>query len=120
MIDSTRLIRPEHLNHHGDLFGGRLLEWADEHAYVAARRAYPGHRFVTVAMDQVSFQRPVHNGDLLRLSAEPAKRGTSSVRFRVRGHASGRDGIEREVFVTEVTLVSIGEDGKAQPIRSEA
>lgn len=115
-IDSTRLIRPEHLNHHGDLFGGRLLEWADEHAYVMARREFPGRRFVTVAMDQVSFQSPVHNGDLLRLTAERSRLGTSSVRIRLSGHASGTDGVERTVFTTEVTLVSIGDDGKARPI----
>ena len=49
LSESTLLVRPEHLNHHGFLFGGRLLEWLDEQAYIAAiSRLNPEANLVTV------------------------------------------------------------------------
>jgi acyl-CoA hydrolase len=29
-VDNFTIVRPEHLNHHGDLFGGTMLRWIDE------------------------------------------------------------------------------------------
>src|SRR5574344_538715 len=43
------LVRSEHLNHNGKLFGGYMLLWVDEYAYIAAITEYPGARFVTRA-----------------------------------------------------------------------
>lgn len=37
-MENFTLVRPEHLNHHGYLFGGVLLKWVDEYA-LAGRRA---------------------------------------------------------------------------------
>jgi acyl-CoA hydrolase len=34
-------VRPEHLNYHGFLFGGQLLLWVDEFAWMAAARDNP-------------------------------------------------------------------------------
>ena len=58
------LIRPEHLNHNGHLFGGYMLLWVDEYAYIAAMEEFPDARFVTRAMDSVSFTQSVSNGDV--------------------------------------------------------
>jgi competence protein ComEC len=38
-MESYTVVRPEHLNHYGHLFGGCLLKWVDEIAWIAASRA---------------------------------------------------------------------------------
>src|SRR5258708_8581579 len=65
--ESTLLVRPEHLNHHGYLFGGRLLEWLDEQAYIAAMsRLNSEANLVTIAIDRVQFQHSVVQRSLPR------------------------------------------------------
>ena len=59
------LVRPEHLNQHGKLFGGYMLRWVDEYAYIAALEDYPRARFVTRAIEAASFTRGVDCGALL-------------------------------------------------------
>ena len=56
-MENYKLVLPEHLNHFGDLFGGNLLKWVDESAWIAATREHPGCRFVTIAMDEVDRQK---------------------------------------------------------------
>ena len=45
-MENHRLVLPEHLNHYGFLFGGHLLKWVDEFAYIAATIEYPNFTFV--------------------------------------------------------------------------
>jgi len=54
-----KLVLPEHLNHYGYLFGGYLLHWVDEYAYITANLDFPGHRFVTIGLDKVVFRKNI-------------------------------------------------------------
>ncbi len=49
-VERYKVVRPEHLNHFGYLFGGCLLKWVDEIAWIAASRDHPGCSCVTVAV----------------------------------------------------------------------
>ena len=77
------LVRPEHLNHYGRLFGGALLKWVDEFAWLVASRDFPGCPLVTVGMDEVVFRQPVASGAILRFLIAPQHVGNTSVRYRV-------------------------------------
>ena len=72
-MESYKVVRPEHLNHFGYLFGGFLLKWVDEISWIAASRDYPGCSFVTVTMDKVEFRRGVHQGTVLRFDARESR-----------------------------------------------
>ncbi len=116
-MESYTSVRPEHLNHYGSLFGGQLLKWVDEFAWLAAAREFPGVSLVTRAMAEVQFARRVGSGAILRFEAVRERLGTTSVRYRVRVFAQDlEDGREAEVFQTTVTLVAIGPDGHKTPI----
>ena len=82
-LTNHKLVLPEHLNQYGYLFGGNLLKWIDESAWIAASLDYPGCTFVTIAMDKVEFRRSVREGTILELTIEPIKRGTTSVQYAV-------------------------------------
>lgn len=124
-MENYKLVLPEHLNHYGYLFGGNLLKWVDESAYIAARAEYPRFEFVTVAMNRVEFKKRVHLGAILRFHVERTRIGRTSVDYEVRvfvqqpsaetGHA---------IFSTTVTFVCIDQTGQKQtltePVSSNA
>jgi len=112
-----KLVMPEHLNHFGFLFGGNLLRWVDETAWIAATRDYPNCAFVTLAMDNVEFRKRAGNGDILRIESEQESRGRTSVRYRVmvfrRAPGSAAD---EPMFSTIVTLVRVNAEGRKTPL----
>jgi len=111
--ESTLLVRPEHLNHHGFLFGGRLLEWLDEQAYIAAMmRLKPEANLVTVAIDRVEFRFSVKQGSLLRFRSMLVHHGRTSLTVftQVYKHSGHED---EEIFRAYVSFVCL--DKKARP-----
>jgi hypothetical protein len=40
-MNNYTIVRQEHLNHYGFLFGGALLQWVDEYAWLVASLDYP-------------------------------------------------------------------------------
>lgn len=126
-MDNYTIVRQEHLNHYGYLFGGTLLRWVDEFAWIFASLDFPGCSMVTVGMDQVSFRQRVENGSILRFNILPAHRGTSSVTYAVNVYADAPGAkVEKIVFSTKVTFVRLDAEGKKYPLpetsvlRSEA
>lgn len=112
-MENFTLVRPEHLNHHGYLFGGVMLKWVDENAWMAASRDFPNCRLVTIGMDDIRFTRPVENGSILRFQIEQHKRGHSSVTYRVQVMADEPGAAkEQDVFMTRVTFVRVDAQGK--------
>ena len=112
-MENHKLVLPEHLNQYGFLFGGHLLMWVDEIAWIAATLEYPGCRFVTVGMDRVEFKRSVREGTILKFSVTRTDVGRTSTTWevKVRKEDSGE-----EIFSTHVTLVRIDEDGQKMPL----
>ena len=116
-MDTFTLVRPEHLNHHGFLFGGQLLKWVDELAWLAASRDFPGIKFVTIGMEQVHFRHPVVNGSILRFHIQQHQQSTTSTTYAVDVFADA-PGASNEIHVFEnlVTFVSVDEQGHKQPL----
>ena len=111
-FDTHKLVRPEHLNHFGYLFGGYLLQWVDETSWIAASLDYPGCRLVTVAMDRVEFHKSVRDGSILRFDVRRTRVGNTSVQYAVEVFCDDiHTGKEETVFNTGVTLVCLDEEG---------
>src|SRR5437773_1184281 len=114
--ESTLLVRPEHLNHHGYLFGGRLLEWLDEQAYIAAiSRLKPEANLVTVAIDRVEFKFSVVQGSLLHFRSMLVHAGRTSltVYTQVYRRTTGED---EEIFRAYVSFVCLDDKAKPRPV----
>lgn len=116
-MEHHKLVLPEHLNNHGSLFGGYLLKWIDEFAYITASLDHPGNRFVTVALDDVAFRHPVECGQILCFSVKLGKLGTTSIEYQVEVFG-GRDPTAQMpiLFATSITFVNVDEHGNKQPI----
>ena len=111
--ESTLLVRPEHLNHHGYLFGGRLLEWLDEQAYIGAiANMKEGTGLVTVSIDRVQFKHQVRNGSALKFQSRLVHVGRTSMTMHT--DVIKLPGSE-VIFSASVTFVALGSSGK--PVR---
>ena len=118
-MENYKLVLPEHLNHYGYLFGGHLLKWVDEVAWIAASLDHPGCNFVTIGMDKVEFKKSVQQGALLRLEANKSKEGTTSVQYIVKVFRHDiQSGTDEHIFTTNTTFVCIDEGGKKRSIAS--
>lgn len=116
-MNNYAIVRQEHLNHYGFLFGGALLQWVDEYAWLVASRDFPGCPLVTVGMDKISFRKPVLNGSILRFNIKPVKQGNTSIRYEVNVYADAPGASEEEdVFSTIITFAHVDETGKKKPL----
>jgi len=116
-MENHKLILPEHLNHYGFLFGGNLLKWVDETAWIAASLDYPGCNFVTVAMDHVEFRESVKQGTILKIVVNRTRTGHTSVSYRAEVYrANSRPGEDGLIFITLVTFVRVDRTGNKLPL----
>ena len=73
-----RIVMPANLNDHETLFGGELLKWMDEVAYITAKR-FCRQEMVTVSADSIKFREPVFGGTIIELVGKIAHSGNASV-----------------------------------------
>ena len=117
-MENHKLVLPEHLNQYGYLFGGNLLKWVDEYAWIAATLDYPGCNFVTIGLDKVDFKKSVKQGAILTFISEKTREGRTSVQYAVNVFQSTGNKNSRElIFSTHVTYVRIDESGRKVTIR---
>lgn len=114
-METHRLVLPGDLNHYGSLFGGRLLSWVDEAAWIAASAEFPHCQFVTIAMDKVEFRHGVGDGTILRIACEMTRLGKTSVTYQVRVF-DAKNAPTYPVFQTNVTFVSVNAYDEKQAI----
>ena len=103
----------------GDLFGGWVLSQMDIAAGTAAYIRAQG-RVATVAIDAMTFHKPVFVGDIVTCYADVTKVGRTSITIQVEAWAR-RARTHEEVRVTEgrFTLVAIGEDRRPRAVPAE-
>ncbi|MEP2776557.1 MAG: hotdog domain-containing protein [Luteolibacter sp.] len=114
-METHRLVLPRDLNHYGSLFGGRLLSWVDEAAWIAASADFPHCQFVTIGMDKVEFRHGVGDGTILCIRCERAKKGRTSVTYRV-AVTDVRNAPGISIFETSVSFVSVNDSGEKAAI----
>ena len=111
------LAMPADTNPNGDIFGGWLLAQMDIAGGLAAKQR-AASRVATVAVDAMTFHKPVFVGDVICCYAEIQRVGRTSITVSVQAFVvrTGRDGAQ--VLVTEglFTYVSIGENRRPQPV----
>jgi len=109
-VEHHKLVLPEHMNHQGSLYGGNLLKWIDEVAYISANIHFPSHRFVTVSLDNVEFKHRIECGEIICFNVDLVNRGTTSVSYlvTVKGTRSKSDLV---LFETKITFVSVDNHG---------
>jgi acyl-CoA thioesterase YciA len=108
---------PRDTNSRGTIFGGVILSYIDTAGAIQAHRHTKMERFVTVAMKEVIFHKPVFVGDLVSFYAETITVGTTSITVRVIVEVERLGKRERErVRVTEAEVIYVAVDEKGNKI----
>ena len=109
------VMMPRDVNPHGTIFGGVILAHIDL-AGVTEARKHAAKRFVTVAMKEVVFKKPVYVGDTVSFYTKTKKLGTTSVTIHVEVEAQRWQDPSQRVIVTEAELTFVAVDEKGTPI----
>lgn len=107
---------PADTNPNGDIFGGWLVSMMDLAAGTVASRHSRG-RSATIAIDGMTFHRPVRVGDVVSVYAGLVSVGRTSMKIDVAAWRRSRNGFEQEkVTQATITFVAICEDGRPRVI----
>jgi acyl-CoA thioesterase YciA len=107
---------PADTNANGDIFGGWVLSRMDQAGGIAGVEHARG-RVVTVALDAMTFIRPVRVGDVLEVYTDVESIGRTSMKIHVEAWAMRfRTHLREKVTVATFTFVAIGDDGRPRPI----
>ena len=111
---------PRDTNSQGTIFGGVILSYIDTAGAIEAHRHTRMPRFVTVAMKEVIFHKPVFVGDLVSFYCETLRVGTTSITVRVVVEVERLGKSERvRVREAEVIYVAVNEKGDKVPIEKK-
>ncbi len=113
-VSIAQLMQPEHANALGDVHGGWVMKLVDEAGALACMR-HAQRRVVTVAVDSMSFRKPVKVGDLVLLTAEVAFVGRTSMEAEVLVHTENPISGER-IWTNTAYLVYVALDEQGKPI----
>lgn len=116
VITIQTLAMPADTNANGDIFGGWLVSQMDLAAGVLAKKLAQG-RVVTVAINSMTFLKPVHVGDVVSCHVELIKQGKTSLTIAVEVWAEpatsiGHYRVTEGIFV----FVAIDEQGKPRQV----
>ena len=107
---------PADANANGDIFGGWMMSQMDLAGAVVAMRQARG-RVATVAVDAMTFHRPVMVGDLVSCYAEVIRVGRTSLTVRIDAWVERRfSGEAEQVTSATFTYVAIDEQRKPRPV----
>ncbi|MDX1489283.1 MAG: hotdog domain-containing protein [Acidiferrobacterales bacterium] len=105
---------PADTNSVGDIFGGWIMSHVDVAGAIAAARRARG-RVVTVAVNALTFKKPVMVGDVVSFYAEVIRVGRTSITTKVDVYAERRLQAHECVKVTEAELTYVAIDQDRQP-----
>jgi acyl-CoA thioesterase YciA len=110
---------PADTNANGDIFGGWVLSRMDQAGGIAGVERARG-RVVTIAVEGMTFIRPVRVGDVLEVYTEVESIGRTSMKIHIEAWARRFETHDREkVTVATFTFVAIDNTGKPRPIPPE-
>jgi acyl-CoA thioesterase YciA len=110
------VMMPRDTNAQGTIFGGVILSYIDQAAFVEAVRYCAAHKYVTVAMDGIEFKHPVFVGDILSCYTEVTRVGRTSLTIRVEVVAERSSDRHACVEVTVADVVFVAVDDERRPM----
>ena len=116
VVEMTEIVLPSDANPLGTIFGGRVVQWIDICASVAAQR-HCRQIVVTASMDDLHFLAPIHVGMIVLLRATVNRAWRTSVEVEVQVESEDPlTGERRHCVRAYLTFVALGADGRPAPV----
>lgn len=111
----TEHVLPVHTNALGGIFGGQIVAWIDLCAAICAQR-HSQSTVVTAGIDDLTFERTVKAGQIVRLMARMTATFRSSMEIFV--NVEGEDAVAGEVWPCVSAFVTfVAVDKAMKPVR---
>lgn len=109
IVRVPRLVKTEDMNHHGNLYAGRMAEWFVEACYLCASQVpgLPG-ALVCLRINDLVIKKPCPGGDTICLETRLVKAGSTSLTVYGRIVSHGGRRFHAEGFVTFVCVKKSG------------
>jgi acyl-CoA hydrolase len=112
----TEVVLPNDTNNVGNLFGGKLMQWVDITAAIAAQR-HCGRVVVTASINHVSFDNPIKQGSVVTLEAKVSRAFNSSMEIFVDVFVENTStGAKTKCNEAILTFVAIDQNGSPLPV----
>ncbi|HLF88492.1 MAG TPA: acyl-CoA thioesterase [Anaerolineales bacterium] len=112
----AQLMNPEHANNHGNVHGGWIMKLIDEAGGLACMR-HAQRRVVTVAVDTLTFRKPIFLGNLVTITAEVSYVGRTSMEVEVQVFAEDMiDGTKIHTNTAYLVYVALDKQGRSAPV----
>lgn len=114
-IETVHIVRPNHLNGAGRLFGGMLMQWIDEVAGIVSMR-HAGCNCTTASVDNLRFIRGAYQQELVVIIGRVTYTGTTSLEVRVDSYVEDQNGMRRPINRAYFTMVALDEQDTPCPV----
>ena len=95
-LESVHLVRMNHLNSAGRLFGGQLMQWIDEMAGIVAHR-HAGTIVTTACVDNLNFKAGAYLGNTVVLIGKMTYVGRTSMEVRIDTYVEDSQGMRKMI-----------------------
>ncbi len=113
---NTEVVLPNDTNHVGNLFGGKLMQWVDITAAIAAQR-HSGRVVVTASINHVSFDKPIVQNSIVTLEAKISRAFSTSMEVFVDVFVENTvTGEKTKCNEAILTFVAIDQNGSPLPV----
>ena len=121
---TRKMVAAKDLNSNGSLFGGRLLAWIDEEAFIFSACQLKDDSVVTRYISNIEFLSTARIGDIVEIGMEVVDMGRTSITLACIIRKKGTDTIITQI--DKIVFVLVGRDGNPKPhyqnfqVKSEA
>ncbi len=114
-VETVHMVRPNHLNAAGRLFGGILMQWLDDVAGLVAKRHTRGN-IITASVDNLRFIQGAYQKDVIVIIGKVTYVGNTSMEVRVDTYVENMDGMRRPINRAYFTMVALDENDKPKRV----
>nr|WP_294794558.1 hotdog domain-containing protein [uncultured Mucilaginibacter sp.] len=109
---TRKWVKPEDLNAHNTLFGGRLMAWIDEEAAIYTTIQLGTNAVVTKFISEINFVNSAKQGDIVELGIKAIRFGRTSLTLT----CEVRNKISQKTILTIDKIVFVAVDAEGKPV----
>ena len=109
---TRKWVKPEDLNAHNTLFGGRLMAWIDEEAAIYTTIQLGTNGVVTKYISEINFISSAKQGDIVELGIKAIRFGRTSLTLT----CEVRNKISQKPILTIDKIVFVAVDAEGKPV----
>ena len=115
IVETVHMVRPNHLNAAGRLFGGMLMQWMDEIAGLVGKR-HARLNVITASVDNLRFLHGAYQKDVVVIVGKATFVGNTSMEVKVDSFVEHLDGDRTLINRAYFTMVALDENDHSTPM----